>query len=152
VWWDATASSYGIYYSDPNWKIENRADAMSFLPGPGEVQSMHVTKSILTTGDLTITWVPSTSAGAEDYGIYEGTIFSTWSYSHTPYVCTDAGVPLTEEVTPLSGDQYYLVVALNPFGAPPGVGHEGSYGRDSSNNERPQGSSPCRPAQDFDCP
>ena len=106
---------------------------------------MHVDKSTITAGDLTITWAASASAGAEDYGIYEGAIVSPWIYNHARVVCADTGVPFTEEITPGSGDRYYLVVALNPD-------LEGSYGRHSNNTERPQGSPACRAAQGFDCP
>lgn len=108
---------------------------------------MHVDKSTLTPGDLTITWTASLSAGAENYGIYEGPITSPWTYGHVAIDCFDNGADFTEEVTPasVSGSYFYLVVALNP-------NHEGSYGRRTSGAERPTGGSPCRPTQDFDCP
>ena len=90
-------------------------DAFSLLPDPGEVLSIHATKSTVTAGDLTITWLPSLSAGAEDYAIYEGSIVSPWVYNHVPKVCTDSGIALTEEITPAAtGVRYYLVVAMNP--------------------------------------
>ena len=106
---------------------------------------MNVNRSLVTAGDLTISWLPSLSAGAEDYAIYEGSIVSPWVYNHIPKICTDAGVPLTEEVTPAGGVRYYLVVATNPD-------LEGSYGRRTGGFERPQGTGPCRSAQGFDCP
>ena len=62
-----------------------------------------------------------------------------------------SGVPLTEDITPGSGDRYYLVTALNPV-SPSVTGVEGSYGRATGGAERPVGSSPCRPVQGFDCP
>jgi hypothetical protein len=104
-----------------------------------------VDKSSITAGDLTITWSPSCSVGAEDYGIFEGTI-GTW-YSHTAVTCTDALGDFTEEVTPGSGDRYYLVVPHNP-------NDEGSYGIDSTGTERPVGNpSTCQPTQELGpCP
>ena len=107
---------------------------------------MLVDKSSITTGDLTISWSPGTSAGAEDYGIYEGSIASPWIYDHASIKCTDAGSDLTEEVTPAVGDRYYLVVPLNP-------NVEGSYGRRTGvPAERPQGAPSCLAAQGLDCP
>lgn len=145
AWNGAAYSSY--YYDAAAWPDTSRKDAFSFLPDPGTVPSMHVDKSLITAGDLTITWAASLSVGAEDYGIYEGTIVSPWTYNHVRVPpCSDTGTPLTEEVTPSTvGDHYYLVVALNPD-------VEGSYGQDSSLAERPQGSPSCRPIQGFDCP
>ena len=70
-----------------------------------------------------------------------------WAYNHVAIDCHDNGADFTEEVTlaSVTGDYYYLVVALNPD-------HEGSYGRAMSGAELPAGGSPCRPLQDFDCP
>jgi hypothetical protein len=145
VFWDPLIPGFGVYDSTYGAQTTGRIDAFSLLPGPGEVPSMHVDKSTITAGDLTITWTASTSAGAEDYGIYEGAITSPWFYSHGAIDCSDNGSDFTEEVTPASGDRYYLVVAMNP-------NDEGSYGKRTGGAERPMGSSPCRPAQDFDCP
>jgi len=139
------ASGFASYRFDPNWPISSRVDALSFLPGPGVVPpgSLYVKKSSTTPGNLVLNWSPSTSIGAEDYGIYEGTLGS-W-YSHYSKVCTDSGGDLTEEITPASGNTYYLVVPLNS-------NDEGSYGTDSSGSQRPPGTSPCRLTQDLDCP
>jgi hypothetical protein len=147
VAWDPLIPGFYIYDAPP-WpaNLSSRMDAFSFLPGPGEVPSLHVDKST-TLGNIVVTWTPSTSAGAEDYAVYEGTIGS-W-YSHVPAptsaACTDSLSDLMEDFTPSSDDRYYLVVALNPNA-------EGSYGQDSSAFERPQLSGSCRTAQDFDCP
>jgi hypothetical protein len=140
--------TFTSFYLDGTWPLSSRVDAFSFLPDPGSVPTMHVDKSALTPGDLAITWTASLSVGAEDYGIYEGSITSPWVYNHGsfPYVkvCHDAGFDFTEEITPTAGNVYYLVVALNPD-------LEGSYGQNST-GERPPSGSPCRPAQGFDCP
>lgn len=138
---------FSVYDSPYGGQTTSRIDAFSFLPGPGEVPTMHVTKSLITAGDLTITWNPSLSAGAEDYGIYEGTITSPWTYGHIGVDCHDNGSDFTEERTPpsVTGNYFYLVVALNP-------NDDGSHGKRTPGIERPVGTSPCRPTQDFDCP
>jgi len=146
VFWAPLIPGFGLYDAPYGAQTTSRIDAFSFLPGPGEVPSMHVDKSSITAGDLTITWIASLSVGAEDYGIYEGTVSQPWgAYSHGAIDCHDDGTKFTEEITPAAGNRYYLVVAMNP-------NHEGSYGRRSSGAERPMGSSPCKPSQDFDCP
>lgn len=144
VSWNPLTTTFASFYIDASWAISSRVDAFCFLPDPGTVPpTIMVNKSSITVGDLTIRWSPSSSAGAEDYGIYEGSI-GTW-YSHYSIDCHDDSSDLTEEITPASGDRYYLVVALNP-------NDEGSYGTDSSNVERPQGTSPCRATQGLGCP
>ena len=70
-------------------------------------------------------------------------IVSPWTYNHTAKLCTDAAPLLTEQITPGSGDRYYLVVPLNSCN-----GSEGSYGRCSpgkclAGDERPVGTSVC---------
>jgi len=142
VSWDGTA--FASLYADPGWRTSSRLDAWSFLPDPGDVSTMLIGKSLLVPGGLRIAWGMSASAGAEDYGIYEGTL-GTW-YSHTAIDCSDNGSDRVEEVVPGAGDRYFLVVASNPD-------LEGSYGRHSNGTERPMGSpSACRAAQGFDCP
>jgi hypothetical protein len=142
VSWDGAL--FASFSLDGTWPGGSRADAFSMLPDPGKVPpTFTVDKSTATVGDLTLRWSPATSAGGEDYGIYEGSIGS-WA-SHTSKVCTDAGGDLTEDITPLAGDRYYLVVPLNP-------NDEGSYGRSSNNIERPQGGFPCRATQALGCP
>lgn len=147
VFWDNLIVGFGLYDSPYGAQTTSRIDAFSLLPGPGEVPSMHVDKSTITNGDLTITWTPSLSAGAETYGIYEGAITSPWTYAHVGIDCFDNGADFTEEVTPASvtGDYFYLVVALNPD-------TEGSHGKRTPGIERPTGTSHCRPNQDLDCP
>lgn len=139
-------ASFASYYSDPGWPVESVANALSFLADPGRVPppTLRVARSVLTPGYLRLTWGPSTSAGAENYGIYEGTI-GIW-YSHTAIDCDDALGDRTEEVSPQAADSYYIVVPFN-------ANDEGSYGTRSSSIERPVGSPlTCKPAQGLDCP
>lgn len=136
--------TFASFHLDPSWPLSSVVSALSFVPHPGRVPWMRVDRSALTPGDLTIRWGAGSSAGAEDYGIYEGSLGS-W-YSHTAVDCSDAGSDRIEELTPGTGNRYYLVVALSPD-------VEGTYGRDSIGTERPVGSpNACRIAQGFDCP
>ncbi len=145
VSWDPAAMAFSSYAFDPAWPITARADALSFLATPGHIPpTMTVAKSTLVAGDLTLSWQPSCSAGAEDYGIHEGTLGS-W-YSHGAVTCTDTGGDLTEDITPSIVNAYYLVVPYNR-------NDEGSYGRSSSGVERPPGSPTCAPTQELgSCP
>jgi len=91
-------------------------------------------------GDIDINWTPSCSAGAEDYGVYEGAIGS-WA-SHRRMTCTDPAPVFTENVTPQAVDSYYLLVPHN-------YAEEGAYGRDyiaGVETERPQPPSPATAA------
>ena len=144
VSWDPALATFSVFYADPNWPITSTVNAFCFLPDPGKVPpTIKVRKSLITPGNLNIAWLAGTSAGAEDYGIYEGTI-KTW-YSHAAIDCYDDGGDLNEEIAPAAGNKYYLVVPNNP-------NDEGSYGTRSSGSERPQGTSPCRPTQALGCP
>jgi len=68
------------------------------------------------------------------YGLYRGTLPWT-SYDHASVNCA---IPATSATTPQDTDSYYyLIVPYNNV-------NEGSYGKDSSGTERPQGSSPCK--------
>jgi hypothetical protein len=143
VAWDGLA--FGTFYADPTWPAGSVLGDLSFLPDPGRVPplSLRVDKSPLMPGGLTVSWAAALSAGAEDYGIYEGSL-GTW-YGHAAIDCNDAGGDLREDVAPAPGNRYYLVVPFNP-------NDEGSYGTNSAGVERPQGTSPCRPTQALNCP
>jgi hypothetical protein len=129
---------FSSLYADPTWPPGSVMNALSLLADPGEVgPSLMVTLASPT--QITLDWsVGCSPGGAEDYGIYEGTIGS-W-YSHTQVGCHDGGTPLTETIFFGSGNRYYLVVAKNPNG-------EGSYGRSSAGVERPVGGAVCAAPQ-----
>ena len=141
--WDGTA--FTSWYADPNWPSGSGLTALALPPDPGRVPppTLQVDRSMLVPGNLRLSWGASTSAGAEDYGIYEGTI-GTW-FGHAAIDCTDNGGDRTEDVSPQPASSYYLVVPLNG-------NDEGSYGWDSSGLERPPGVPACRPTQGLDCP
>jgi hypothetical protein len=145
VSWDGTL--YGSFFLDPNWAISSRLDALSLPADPGRVPvpTLTVSKGPSFPPMLDLSWGPSTSAGADDYTIYEGNLQTLrTAYSHLPEVCSTGG-STNETISPAAGDSYYLVVPLNDY-------DEGSYGTNSSGTERPPGSSPCRLLQAFDCP
>lgn len=136
VSWDG--ANFSIFLTLANWPIKSVVNALSGPANPGRVPpTLHVDKSIITPGNLTLTWSASCSEGASDYGIYEGTIGS-W-FSHTSKDCHDDPPALTEEVTPAAGSMYYLVVPQN--GA-----EEGSYGLATA-GERPVGAAQCQAVQ-----
>jgi len=93
---------------------------------------------------IRIAWEPSVCPGATGYAVYEG-FMGDW-HSHTSVTCSDLLGDLSERILSSSGNRYYLVVPLNDS-------HEGSYGLDSSMNERlPASLGACRPSQSLGCP
>jgi hypothetical protein len=142
VLWNPNVPAFSSFHLDPAWFVGERDNALSLLAAPGTIPAL------LTIGkgpgaQITLFWTASCSLGAEDYGIYEGTI-GTW-YSHTQIDCSDALGDLQEAVTPGAGNRYYLVVPNNPD-------VEGSYGTRSTGVQRPVGSVTCRAAQEIGCP
>jgi len=111
---------------------------------PGTVPPAITMSKTTSPSEISITWSESNCAGAQDYGIYVG-VLGQW-YSHVAIDCHDDGSNLTETVPCPPQDVYYLVVPFNDS-------DEGSYGRDSSSNERPPAVlSTCRPSQALGCP
>jgi hypothetical protein len=125
--WDGV--NFNLYTALNNWPLSSEVDAFSCQANPGRVYDRSVYqfpitlgKSTIIPGNIVIYWAASCSWGAEDYGIYEGTLLS-W-YSHTWKLCIDVdGFSLSEDFTPGSGDTYYLVV-------PHDFNEEGAYGLD----------------------
>ena len=97
---------------------------------PGSVlPTMLVDK--VASGQLHLSWYGNCVDEVTHYAVYEGQV-GVWD-SHEQLVC-DAGLDLEEDISPSSGDRYYLVVPLISD-------TEGSYGRDSSLLERPAAAS-----------
>jgi hypothetical protein len=125
---------FAPFYTDPSWPGGSLVNGLSLLADPGEVGAT-LTVAPGPPGTIVLSWTLGCSAvGAEDYGIYEGTI-GTW-YGHVSVDCNDAFPFFTEDIVYGAGNRYYLVVAKNPNG-------EGSYGRRSSGIERPVGGGAC---------
>jgi len=131
-----------------DWVIRAVVDCPSGAAGPGSVpnggdtpgQPLRVAR--LAGGQLLLTWSASCSDSDDDYEIYEG--FMGAYYSHFSKLCTTSGSTIA---TFPSGafDRYYLVVPTDGT-------EEGSYGRDSTGDERPQGGGACRSQGTVTCP
>jgi hypothetical protein len=142
VEWDSIISSWALAVTLGGWPISSVVDGISCggtTPGRVDPPTMKIGKG--GGGSIVLTWPGSCAAGAQDYGIYEGTI-GIWN-SHTWVVCTDAPPLLTEPILPSAGNRYYLVVPLNTCNR-----SEGSYGRCSPGwcgigNERAVGTAVC---------
>ncbi len=133
--------TFSLFEPLVGWPTTSVVDGLSCGGNPGRVPpTMVIGKAVLPPTDIVLTWAPSCSQGADDYGVHEGTI-GVW-YGHTAIDCLDGGAPLTEQVTPGAGDTYYLVVADN------GCRGEGSYGMCDTAvclaaDERPKGVASC---------
>ncbi len=94
-------------------------------------------------------WPSASCSGAADYAVYEGTL-GDWT-SHTALTCSaDVDCDRRETLDVSTGDRYYMVVPLNPYG-------EGSYGQQSlplvGAIERPVAAvGACATVQDLSCP
>jgi hypothetical protein len=140
--WDSVVATWALAVTLGGWPISSVVDGISCggaTPGRVDPPTMKIGKG--GGGSIVLIWPGSCAAGAQDYGIYEGTI-GIWN-SHTWVVCTDAPPLLTEPILPSAGNRYYLVVPLNTCNR-----SEGSYGRCSPGwcgigDERPVGAAVC---------
>lgn len=106
--------------------------------GAGEPAPILLSKS---GGNLVISWTAqSANCGTQDYALYKGTISSPFAYNHAPVTCTTANLPSVTIPMPADNLAYFVVTSESGF-------DEGSYGRASTNVERPVGSPACRPLQ-----
>jgi hypothetical protein len=107
---------------------------------PGSVPNLLLGRAGGT--QLTLSWDTSCSVSDNDYQVYQG--FMGAYYSHFSTLCTTGGAT-SVVLTPGVLDRYFLVV-------PTDTTQEGSYGRDSSGVERPQGGAACQAQQTIACP
>ena len=135
--------SFTITATDANNLQATKAYTLLVGPGsPGEVAGL-VLKWNANGVDLDLAWDFSCGAHATDYAVAVGTIGS-W-YSHSITRCSTGGANVTT-LTPLNGNQYYLVVPVSPTA-------EGSYGRSSGGAELPPAPNACLARQILDpCP
>ncbi len=108
----------------------------------GQSNGLVVTKNVAPS--ITLNWNPSCLTADNDYGVYEGDIGNWTSHFEVPSLCSTAGATSATFNTG-TGNHYYLVVPSNGSA-------EGSYGEDSSNNERPASTSPCLTQSIGTCP
>jgi hypothetical protein len=112
------------------------------VPNGGDVPGEPLRLVRLAGGQIELSWDVSCSNGDDDYEVYEG--FLGAFYSHFSRVCTTAGAT-TVTLSTDAFDRYYLVVPTNGS-------QEGSYGRDSTGAERPQGGGACLSQGAIVCP
>jgi len=119
---------------------------LRFLPSVIELGSVPPTISVerLGAGQLRIRWQAGLCDGADDYGIYEGTLGSWYSHTAMAGQCSDPSPFFEADVVAAPGDTYYLVV-------PNTTNDEGSYGIDTAGFERPVGLATCAPGQLLGC-
>ena len=157
--WDPLGLSYLTFETLVGWPITSEVDALSCQANPGRVYDKSTYQFPITmskpspfVGPVTIHWAPSCSSGAEQYGIYEGSLGSlvTGVYDHQKLTCFDTGLDFKETVTSMNVNSYFLVVPYN-------ASEEGAYGVDRDwtrlppiEIERPQAVVPadrCVPSQ-----
>jgi hypothetical protein len=131
--------NFNLYDNLWSWPLSSEVDAFSCQANVGRVYDRNtyqlpilMSKSLVTPGNIVISWAPSCSSGAEEYGIFEGTIGS-W-YTHKDIFCNDVdGLPYSEDFAPTTAttNYYYLVV-------PHDFVDEGAYGLDYDPTRVPQ--------------
>ena len=117
--WDPGPGSFDLFDTLTGWPLRSEVDALSCQANPGRVPLLLMDKSTITPGDLTLSWQPSCSQGAETHTIYEG--FIPNYTTHVMKDCLDDLADNTEEVTPDPSSTYYIVVPTTSV-------DEGSYG------------------------
>jgi hypothetical protein len=112
------------------------------VPDGGRVPGTPLTVEHAAGGDIRLSWGGSCVANDSDFEIYAGDMGDFTVYA--PKVCSTAGAT-TLAFTPAAGSEFYLVVPRN-------AAREGSYGTDSSAEERLPGISACLPQAIAACP
>lgn len=118
---------------------------------PGEAGLSSPLRIAKSSGNYVFSWgAPAATCGAASYDLFVGGIagLRTTGYGHDEYVCRSVGTSMTfpQSDPGLGNNSYYLIVADNGL-------QEGSYGRNSSGTEIPQGGFICEPAQNLSvCP
>ena len=138
---DDLTSGEGIYVDDIS--ATNVLTPTACTTGnqpPGKVlNDLTVTKS---SGNPLLNWTAvGGTCTVTGYGIYRGALPWT-AYNHASINCATAGTTYTDSTA--TNSYYYLVVPYNAT-------NEGTYGTDSSNTQRPVGSSPCKSQNTTSC-
>jgi len=114
---------------------------------PGEIIALYVAKN---GTNLNFSWTaPGGSCFTTDYALYKGNLSNLSSgYSHnTQITCSTSGntyYSVSMSNPNIGNADYYIATALNNS-------NEGSYGRNSNNNERPTSSNACKPQDSSSC-
>jgi len=130
---DSSVNNGGWYVDDVLIQWGNSCTTASAAPGK-VLNNLTINKS---GSNLVLNWqAPGGSCNVSAYGVYRGTIQSPWSYNYSSLTCTATTTSYTTAAD--TGNYYFIVVPLNTT-------NEGSYGTDSSGNQRPPAASPCKP-------
>lgn len=131
--WDG--ANFDLFEPLAGWPPGSLVDGVSCQANPGRLEAQILLgKAPGFPPDIFIVWPASCSDGADDYGIYEGTLASVrlGIYDHVAIDCNDAPPLLQETIAPPAVvNSYYLVVPYN-------LKDEGSYGLATITGERPQ--------------
>jgi hypothetical protein len=114
------------------------------VPDGGDVPGTPLRQAKAGGAALDFSWGGSCSGGATDYAVYEGPLGSPFT-AHGPLACSTGGASSVTLMPALAASSYFLVV-------PHDATVEGSYGTNSAEVERPQGSAFCVPQQLSNCP
>lgn len=139
--WSSTLNNYGWWVDD----VEISWGSQCETQGPGAIPGKVLNNLLISKSgsNVILNWQqPGGLCTITGYGIYRGSL--PWSgYNHASLQCTTNTNTSYTDLNP-TNSYYYLIVPLNSDQQT-----EGSYGLDSNNTERPQGSSPCQGNQDF---
>jgi hypothetical protein len=110
---------------------------------PGRVPEGSLVISKSAPGMLQLSWDASCSNGAADYQVYVGDLIPPFD-QHLPMLCSTSTNTFSPSFSEPSSSAYFLIV-------PASATDEGSYGLDSTGNERPISPSPCLPQDLASC-
>ncbi|MCP3982249.1 MAG: hypothetical protein GY716_23335 [bacterium] len=139
-----TANLENVVYLEGTW-AEGTATGTGFTDAPtsgGSIDSLRVAKG--NGSEIDLSWLPSCASSDDDFSVYEGSLGSLPTYDHGAVVCSTGGA-IDISVAPAADSSYYLVT-------PGDTMIEGSYGRDGSGAERPQGAGACAVQVPTACP
>jgi hypothetical protein len=112
---------------------QRRPVLLTPIAGPAYVTGLRVARDGANPARVALTWDQSCSALATDYAVYEG---AATAFDNYESVLCSTGGSTSVVVAPATGNRFFLVV-------PHDGALEGSYGQDSSGNERPRGTNSC---------
>lgn len=139
VRWEG-GTAFSVYFRDVAWPAGSQLRdfafapvAAGYVPDGADVPGTRLLVDKAGGEWLMLSWGPSCLSTDNDYELYEGALGDFTS--HTAMLCSTGGV-LAITVTAAPGSAYYLVVPRNAM-------REGSYGLDSSDEQRPQAAAAC---------
>ena len=100
---------------------------------PDGASGAPLTLSLVSNGDLLLTWTAPCVGSLVDYVVYQGTLGAF--NSHLPVTCSTGSASMAT-FKPQPADSYYLIAGAKG-------GSEGSYGRGSNGLERPHSAAAC---------